>query len=243
VTLASILLLRGSALASVTMNIDAADLRTADGQPVPLGGQILLVASANDAVIGDPTPASFVSGDDVILFRGSLDSGLPGYFQGSANFSFGSFPGIGAGDPVQLFWFPTLTSASVVPGAGTTYGTYRHGIGLDGSAPWVIPGDGAVVSLTFITESQGGSNPNVLGYASHTVAQQPVILSLTGAGTTNTVISWSAVSNVTYRVQYQNILAGNWTSLAPDVTADGSTASMVDSTTNVPTRFYRILLP
>ena len=36
------------------------------------------------------------------------------------------FPGLKPGDPVQLYWFPTLTVSSDSPGEGATYGFYRH---------------------------------------------------------------------------------------------------------------------
>jgi hypothetical protein len=54
-------------------------------------------------------------------------------------------------------------------------------------------------------------------------------------------LSWSAVSNHTYQVQFNTILAStNWTSLAGDVTATNSTASMTDSVGGT-TQFYRVV--
>ena len=72
------------------------------------------------------------------------------------------------------------------------------------------------------------------------VAPAPVILPLARLGTTNIVIMWTAVSNATYRVQYNPVLnTTNWTALVGDVIATGSTASKTDilATTN---RFYRV---
>jgi hypothetical protein len=72
------------------------------------------------------------------------------------------------------------------------------------------------------------------------VAPAPVVLSLTGAGTPNIVITWNAVSSTTYRVQYNSDLnAANWSDLPGDVTASGGTAFKTDlpTTTN---RFYRV---
>jgi hypothetical protein len=230
------------AQATITINIDAADLRTADGsQLMPLGGQVLLVASPDDAKFSGPTPTSFVSGDDVVLLRRNLDSGLPGYFQAGVNFDFNSFPGLNPGDPLQLYWFPTLTASDTIPGEGTPYGFYRHETGLDGSAPWVIPGDGSVVSINFITVSQGGSNPNSLGHANSVIAR-PVILSLTGAGSGTVLITWSATSNLTYRAQYRPDFSSGWSDLAPDVTATNVTASAVDPSASVNQRFYRVMI-
>jgi hypothetical protein len=70
---------------------------------------------------------------------------------------------------------------------------------------------------------------------------RPTILSLSGAGTTNVMIRWSAVSNVTYRVQYlSNLSNPNWLDLAPDVTATNITASAVDNPHGATPRFYRV---
>ncbi len=74
------------------------------------------------------------------------------------------------------------------------------------------------------------------------ISGPPVILSLTGAGTSNVVITWSAVSSVTYRVQYKSHLNDtNWLDLAPDVTATGTTASFTDNPANAAQRFYRVV--
>jgi hypothetical protein len=52
-------------------------------------------------------------------------------------------------------------------------------------------------------------------------------------------ISWTAIANQTYRVQYKNNLDdATWTDLAPDVTASGSTASATDTT--ISQKFYRV---
>ena len=57
----------------------------------------------------------------------------------------------------------------------------------------------------------------------------PVIKSIVGTGTPTVVITWSAVSNQVYRVQYKSSLSStNWFNLAPDVTATNSTASFTD---------------
>jgi hypothetical protein len=55
----------------------------------------------------------------------------------------------------------------------------------------------------------------------------------------NIVITWSAISNTSYRVQFKSILdATNWSDVAGDVVASSNIAFTVDGrTTN---RFYRI---
>lgn len=60
-------------------------------------------------------------------------------------------------------------------------------------------------------------------------------LQLTRADTVNVEITWSAVSNVLHRVQYQpDLNASTWNDLIGDVLAGGSTASKTDirATTN-----------
>ena len=75
------------------------------------------------------------------------------------------------------------------------------------------------------------------------VEVQPQILAVEGAGTPSVSITWSAVSNVTYRVQYESDLnSGAWSDLTPDVTATGATASATDNVAGGPARFYRIFI-
>ena len=173
------------AQATVTFTIDALDLRTAGGATLmPISGQVFLVASTTDLIFGGPTADSFVSGDDVILYRGDLSgSGVAGHFQAQTPVITLS-GNLNTGDPLQLYWFPTLTGSSTSPGAGTSYGFYRHDTGLDGSEPWVIQGDGFGRTLLFLTQSEGGTNPDALGWASFTVAPVPEASNLITAGLT-----------------------------------------------------------
>jgi subtilisin-like proprotein convertase family protein len=99
----------------------------------------------------------------------------------------------------------------------------------------------ATITVTVSDGTNSASAPFVLMV--NAVNTPPAILSLTGAGTTNVVIQWSAVSNVTYRVQYQpNLNPVNWSNLVPDITASNSTASAIDHPIGAPRRFYRILV-
>ena len=74
-------------------------------------------------------------------------------------------------------------------------------------------------------------------------AVRPVIRSLTGAGTTNVVITWSSVSNQSYHLQYKtNLAATNWFDLAPNIAATGSTVSFTDHPITGHQRYYRVML-
>ena len=70
----------------------------------------------------------------------------------------------------------------------------------------------------------------------------PVILSI---GVTNNMaaITWSSVTNKSYRLQYVSTLTStNWTDVSPDVAATGSNAIQTNSLVGASQRFYRILL-
>jgi len=72
------------------------------------------------------------------------------------------------------------------------------------------------------------------------VAPPPVVLPLARTNTSNIVITWSAVSNATYRVQYKSDLnTAIWNDLNGDVTANADTASKFDIATAT-NRFYRV---
>jgi hypothetical protein len=73
------------------------------------------------------------------------------------------------------------------------------------------------------------------------VLAQPTIISISGAGTSNSIITWTAVKDVTYRLQYRtNFLDGQWVDVAPDVTATNAVAQAPDDAEGAPRRFYRI---
>lgn len=71
----------------------------------------------------------------------------------------------------------------------------------------------------------------------------PRITSVTGIGTSNTVITWTAVDGRTYKLQYKlDLGAPTWTDVAPDVFAFGSTASTTDNTSSGTARYYRVIM-
>jgi hypothetical protein len=127
---------------------------------------LVLIANTNTAPFGGPTATSFISGHDIEVARFDLSAGEG---VGDFNATTGSRNLVGnwkAGNPLAIYWFPTLTYSSPVPGAGTTYGFYTDPTGIDGSAPWVTPADGSTVGLLFLTSDVDGSNPTDAGLAS-----------------------------------------------------------------------------
>jgi hypothetical protein len=177
ILLALILQFQLTLRATVSINLSAGTLADDHGVPMPLSGLVILVASTSDANFIPPTPTSFVSGDDIELARWDLSNfQTPGAIIDGINglILSGTW---GAGDPLAIYWFPSLTTGAAVPGNGTHYGFYHGGNGSDGSEPWFTPGDGGSISLLFLTQDQGGSNPDAAGYASFIVSSPPVITS------------------------------------------------------------------
>ena len=125
---------------------------------------------------------------------------------------------------------PTNGTLNLNTNGGFTYTPATNYVGMDSFTYQADDGQTNLgVATATITVSPG------------TPIVRPTILSLAGAGTTNVVITWSAVSNVTYRVQHQsNLGSPTWLDLAPDVTATNTTASAVDNPGGATTRFYRV---
>jgi hypothetical protein len=163
---------------AIRLVFDVDQLKTAEGAPMPESGLVLLAASTLDSAFSEPTPNSFFSSlDDIIVGRWSLDSGFgPGVF--TRDFTTTLSGDWNTGDPLQLYWYPTLTEAATQPGAGTTFGRYTDPVGIDGSDPWFTPSDGnAQNTLRFVTTdalvATPGSNPPEAGEANFTVVPEP----------------------------------------------------------------------
>jgi hypothetical protein len=166
--------------ATVTINLEANLLKTASGDPMPTTGLVILVANINSTSFSQPTDQQFVTGGNTIVGTWDLSEGwdVAGVLGAVANF--GLLNGLAAGDPLQLYWFPTLTIDSTAPGAGTPYGLYTDPVGIanseggEQSAPWFIPGGGNTVDFYFLTADANsgfdapGLNPASAGLASST---------------------------------------------------------------------------
>lgn len=164
------------------ITIDAELLKNALGGAMPTTGLVVLTAGPT-GTFGGPTALSFTSGDEVVLQRWDLAAfGMAGILSDrTSDFAFSG--SLGEGDPVRIYWYPTLNLASAEPGAGTSYGTYRDAVGLDGSSAWVLGGEGDLTSLKMYTSDStflraGGSNPGSAGNANLQVIPEPGTISL-----------------------------------------------------------------
>jgi hypothetical protein len=74
--------------------------------------------------------------------------------------------GIVAGQRLQLYWFPSLTTSSNTLGV-TYYGKFTdtNNPPLSGGNLWSMPVTGSSIELDFITQSEGGSSPDTAGRA------------------------------------------------------------------------------
>ena len=168
IALSALVISSVSGFASITINLGAAELVQSDGTtPIPAGSLLQLVASTTDNVFTAPTAESFIGGsaDDLVIASfGSNNSAGPGSFTGPITFNLSG--NLSSGDQIMLRWYPTLTTASSAPGGTTPYGQFRtDSVENFSDIAWVIPADSATVSLNFLTQSDGGTQPDSAGTA------------------------------------------------------------------------------
>jgi hypothetical protein len=160
--------------AAVAINMDAGILRSPDFTIAPLGSLIVFVASTTDGTFNMPTPTNFVTGDDVVLANLSLNYlNAPGSHSETIIVNFSG--NLGPGDPIGIFWYPTLTTSATSPGFGTPYGFYQFDT--------VLPGDGGLIDALFATNSFfNGSLPDIAGVANLITIPEPTTYGLIGMG-------------------------------------------------------------
>jgi hypothetical protein len=238
-----------TARASIGISVDADLLQNADGTPMPMTGMVLLVASTTDSTFNAPTAGSFVSGDDIIVARFNLMGATNGVLIDFA-------PGLilsgswNAGDPLAIYWYPTLATNATAPGGGTPYGFYTTNAPADGSDPWVTPANGTTaIDLRFITDNSDtvnghatGSNPAAAGLASLVVSGPPTPPSLAvSLATGNVNIRLNGMANANYALQYVNALFNvgtPWQTLATNK-ADSNGVINFSDPVGTGSRFYR----
>jgi len=108
-----------------------------------------------------------------------------------------------------------------------------------------IAGTNDITSGTFSTTVDPGTGSILLSWAPAGGTSNPPVIegNISGAGTTNATIRWSASSGNTYEVQYKDHLTDPTWSILGTTTATGSTASITDTNNPpAPVRFYRVLV-
>ncbi len=238
--------------ASITLNLSGAVLSNSTGTALPNGGLVLLVASTTNSTFATPSSTSstlvgsMIADDDLIIGFATIDSAaasVAGGFTKAFNITFTG--NLNAGDPLQLYWFPTLTSTSTTIGAGVSYGTYRtDAIATGSDIGWVVPADGTTNALSILTVAVGGTVANTAGQATLTTDGSAVAApSITSHPSNQTVTAGSAASfSVTatgtglsyqWRKDGSNIAGATSAtySIASAVAGDAGTYSVVVSNT------------
>ncbi|MGZ5567521.1 MAG: hypothetical protein ACXWKG_10935 [Limisphaerales bacterium] len=235
---------------ALTIQVDADLLKDSSGNAMPTNGLVILVASTTDTNFNGPTAGAFTTGDDIVVAKFNLaSSGAPGVLidvAASLSFSGNWNPG----DPLAIYWFPTLTTNSTAPTAGIPYGMYTTTNRLDGSDYWLTPQSSANIDLRFITTDSDsvnghltGSNPASAGLASFVVggsAPAPSLgIQLLSASTVG--IHLTGAANANYALQYVTALLNTntgWSTLS-NGKADGNGVIDFQDAPGAGPRFYR----
>lgn len=153
----------------------------------------------------------------------------------------------------------TLQPISRTNQVGTTASFTSAAIGTSPSFRWLkdgVPISGATSStynIPSVSLSDAGSYSVIVSNSfGHPVSSNAVLTVLSSAPVilsavftnTNMVITWSSISNQSYRLQSKtNLLDTNWTDLPPDILANGPTASGTNAAVSSQ-QYYRVqLLP
>jgi hypothetical protein len=195
----------------------AAVLTLTNGLDLSSGGTYVWELTANT------TNSPGVNYDQIALSGGNLVLGgsttLSLQFAGSATAPNSSV----AFWQVAHSWRILAMSGSAANPGNTIFGTIANGSSSAGV--FSTSADASGILLNF--------NPGAI--------PAPVISpKITGAGTASATITWSSVAGVNYQVQYStNLAQGIWLVLG-NVTATGTTSSIID-TSGAPVRFYRVV--
>ncbi len=161
--------------ASVSFTISAERLQDPSGIDMAESGVLVLVADTGGDGFQGASPTAIVTADDYLVGMWDIATGggnTPGAFQGTTGAV--SFSGDwGEGDPLAIYWFPTLSLPSEAPGEAVPYGMYANGT-LDDTDPWSTPADGTSGHrLIFLTTDAdnllagGGASDSADGLASN----------------------------------------------------------------------------
>ena len=110
-------------------HISAERLQDPSGIDMAESGVLVLVADTGGDGFQGASPTAIVTADDYLVGMWDIATGggnTPGAFQGTTGAV--SFSGDwGEGDPLAIYWFPTLSLPSEAPGEAVPYGMYANG--------------------------------------------------------------------------------------------------------------------
>jgi hypothetical protein len=190
-----------------------------------LGGTLNLVRAPGENVGGySITPGGLTSGNYNITFNSGSLAITKAALTITANSASKIF---GTADPAFTASVAGLVNGDTAASLGGTL-TFSRVSGEEIGSYTITPS--GVTSGNYTISFNTGT---LIVTAPAPTIQPPVVTK------TNIVITWSAVSNATYRVQFRSTLSAAWTDLPGDVTATGSSASKTDAPSTA-VGFYRI---
>ena len=177
-SLLGICLLSAQIQASVSFTVSAERLQDPAGMDMAESGVLVLVADTGGDGFQGASPTAFVTADDISVGMWDIATGggnIPGAFQGTTGaVSFSDYDNWGEGDPLAIYWFPTLSLPIDAPGEAVPYGMYTTDGTQDDTDPWTTPADGTsghkLIFLTTDAENLqpgGGSSDSMDGLASN----------------------------------------------------------------------------
>ncbi len=187
----------GLAFGTITINLELDQIKDPGGNPAD--ALIILVADTG----GDGIQSILIPGGvNVFDFVGENDNDqvIATGFTAISGVAQLAFPGINFGDydtgfeasvAFGVFWINGFTPSGggLTLFGGENYGFYTDPNGIDGSAPWFAPADGATVSLKFHTVDAlflgAGTNAAAFGITNLTVIPAPstyLLMALGGVG-------------------------------------------------------------
>ncbi len=157
--------------ATVTLSIEAEDLLVggANTSNVPVGSLVLLVADTTGNGFASLAPGNISTGaefglsdNDLILAQLAITAPLAfnashgeNVLKSSAAYTLaGNWD---AGDPLAIYWIPSLNAGATNVGLNVAYGEYTDSSASDGSAAWITPSDGSSITLLFSTTGVFGN--------------------------------------------------------------------------------------
>ncbi len=160
---ALVVALTSAAQATITINLGAGTLTTADGvTPLSPNSTFTLLQKSNGAT-GDLADGSTFAPDGYTLLAiGGTDDGAgPGtIFTALKDLP---YAGLIQGAELWLVWYDlAFNPLATGPGDGVAFNTYHNPVAdpIIGSDPWLVPADGALITLNFLSSDFGGSAPS-----------------------------------------------------------------------------------
>jgi hypothetical protein len=223
----------------------------------PQTNYTVLTLPAHGVLSGTPPmmsyqPATNYFGPDSFTFRvndGSLTSAVATVSLAITNVNDAPLlPTLGPVFTGVLMPVVVTNEAADVDSAGLNYSLLNSGgasVSPDGIISWTPASGPQTNHITTVAADDGFPVLSVTNSFMVVVTNSVPPLVILGIEVTesNAVVTWGAISNLTYRLEYLNdITDTNWAPSLPDIIAAGDTASATNLTGGEPARFYRVRL-